>query len=68
VEMTVCRKAWKNGETVFPTLPTDLGNRCCRFPHYHRHDDDGDKQKRQKKEESSNNYRELWLSLSGKIS
>ena len=43
VEMPVYGKPGKNDETVFPTLPTDLGNRYCRFPHSHRHDDhDGD--------------------------
>jgi hypothetical protein len=51
-EMPVHGKHGKNDETVFPTLPTDLGNRCCRFPHYHRHNEDGDKQQRQKKEEN----------------
>ena len=32
-------KAWKTIK-LFPTLPTDLGNRSNRFPHSHRHDDD----------------------------
>jgi hypothetical protein len=35
VEMPVYEKHGKNDETVFPTLPTDLGNRYCRFPHSH---------------------------------
>jgi hypothetical protein len=40
--MPVYGKPGKNDETVFPTLPTDLGNRYCRFPHSHRHDYDED--------------------------
>jgi hypothetical protein len=35
MEMPVYGKHGKNDETVFPTLPTDLGNRKCRFPHSH---------------------------------
>src|ERR1017187_1361747 len=35
MEMPVYGKPGKNDETVFPTLPTDLGNRYCRFPHSH---------------------------------
>jgi hypothetical protein len=35
MEMTVHGKDGKNDETVFPILPTDLGNRKCRFPHSH---------------------------------
>ena len=35
VEMPVYGKPGKNDNTVFPTLPTDLGNRYCRFPHSH---------------------------------
>ena len=36
--MTVYGKLGKDDETVFPNLPTDLGNRYNRFPHSHPHD------------------------------
>jgi hypothetical protein len=35
MEMPVYGKGGKNDETVFPTLPADLGNRNYRFPHSH---------------------------------
>jgi len=28
-------EAWEKRWNCFPTLPTDLGNRSCRYPHSH---------------------------------